>query len=132
MPTNSLLPRTARLAMRTPVRTRRTRMWRSRASGRGSGMGCKLVNPCPQVNTLVGCPQQGPLQVSRLRHVQELGVIPAGSRPCEELQAAPAVLRRGREHRREVLAVYVVGAAAGEEDPARREQPHGAQVDLFV
>src|SRR2546428_9960010 len=59
-------------------------------------------------------------------------MIPAGSRPCEELQAAPAVLRRGREHRRELLAVHVVRAAAGEEDPARREQPHRAQVDLLV
>src|SRR3989454_7765315 len=59
-------------------------------------------------------------------------MIPAGSRPCEELQAAPAVLRRGREHRRDLLAVQVVRAAAGEEDPARREQPHRAQVDLLV
>src|SRR2546425_6498068 len=44
---------------------------------------------------------QRALQVAGLRHVDELGVILGGARLGEELEAAPGVARRVRQHVRE-------------------------------
>src|SRR2546425_6108290 len=75
---------------------------------------------------------QRALQVAGLRHVDELGVILGGARTGEELEAAPGVARRVRQHVREDGPVHVVGAGAGEEHAAGGEQPHRAEVDLLV
>src|SRR5438552_10145949 len=74
-PTNDLAATTARLATSRPMKTRRTRAVAGRPSGRGSGMECKLVREARLVNRS----EQGALQVSCLRDVEDLRVIPAGA-----------------------------------------------------
>src|SRR5438445_9630908 len=74
-PTNDLAATIARLAIRRPMKTRRTRAVAGRPSGRESGMGCKLVSEA----CLVNGSEQSALEIPGLRDVEELQVIPAGA-----------------------------------------------------
>src|SRR3989440_645051 len=127
-PTNDLAATTARLATRRPMKTRRTRAVSGRPSGRESGMGCKLVREA----CLVNGSEQRALQISGLRDVEELRVIPAGAALREQLEPPAGVARGVHQHGPEHRPADVVRARAGEQHAAGREQAHGAEIDLLV
>src|SRR5439155_1210707 len=115
-PTNDLAATTARLATRRPMKTRRTRAVSGRPSGRESGMGCKLVREA----CLVNGSEQRALQISGLRDVEELRVIPAGAALREQLEP-PAGAARQMQRERAVVGEQVerrAGPGVSGDEPA--------------
>src|SRR5437879_2636960 len=127
-PTNDLAATIARLAIRRPMKTRRTRAVAGRPSGRESGMGCKLVSEA----CLVNGSEQSALEIPGLRDVEELRVIPAGAGEREQLEPPAGVVRGIHQHVPEHRPADVVGARAGEQHATGCEQTHGAKIDLLV
>jgi len=62
--------------------------------GSRHGQDCKVVRD----SGLVNGPQQGALQVARLRNVDQLRVVPARPRDGEQLEAPPGIPRGVAQH----------------------------------
>src|SRR5512146_823459 len=58
------------------------------------------------------------LQITRLRHVREPGMVGAGTRHLDDLQRAVRVERRAPQHVEELLLADQTGARTAQQDPA--------------
>lgn len=80
----------------------------------------------------IGDFQNETLQVKRLRHRQENGMIGSLDPPFDHTDPATGIPRALREHPGKDRLGHVVRTAACNKDAARPEKPHRPQIDLFV